>query len=460
MFVFMAGGCGGGGGFDGEYGGGGYDDYNPSPAPPSGGGSNPSPTPPSGGGGSDPSPAPPGGGDASEILVINKENVLVENVVPQPNVRKEPVPEESLRSLSFAEESDRASAIAPKQAVLSGTEEYKAGEVIVASPSEETGPGFAAVVESVQKNPDGTQTLTLRQARIDDIFESVDLFFSLHATPSSYAASAASRGAVSARADTNATWNAIWQSFVNGTQLPNLPEGSNYKYMDITLPPDNVGKTKLDAAFSEIFRGSTKMTVRYKLKAGFALLLSARGSAKEVAVHFPYRIEIDNDLELKGGIEKTLFEKEVTPEVKVYGGFAWVPLPFPPGAAVPIPWTVGASMVFEGKAGLESGLDVGYNTVWLGDAGFVYDDGGFKPINPTPKSAGGGGLRGESVVAASYGEFGFGPKLTLDVCAAPFTSIKSTVGVKFETDWANPSAPTLDGKFRRGDCHRPLLSTS
>ena len=100
--------------------------------------------------GADPDPGTDPEKETEQFFVIDKDNVLVENAVLQPNVYE--VPKENFLSLSFAEEENRNLAIAPEQAVVSGTgRAYQIGDVLVAPPSDKTAYGFAAVVESANE---------------------------------------------------------------------------------------------------------------------------------------------------------------------------------------------------------------------------------------------------------------------------------------------------------------------
>ncbi|MDR2178797.1 MAG: hypothetical protein LBP21_00685 [Synergistaceae bacterium] len=150
------------------------------------------------------------------------------------------------------------------------------------------------------------------------------------------------------------------------------------------------------------------------------------------------------NVDLEGGVEQPLFEATLTPSVNVCKGVAVIPVAGP--VVVPIPWGIGVSLVAEAKVGFNAGLDLNYNTVWAADAGF-YWDGDFHMIKKDLETVGGSGLRADPSVKSSA-EIGFGPKILLDVCAAPFISLKSTVGAKFEMDWGDVDAWKVDGKFK------------
>jgi hypothetical protein len=419
-FSVIAGGCGGGGGGDSSDSGGNPNyPVNPTPEP-------------------EPDTPTPEPVTEPEFFVIEDDHVLAENIVLQPNVY--PLDNSEIESYSFANESDRTIAMPPaKMNVVNAAKSYQVGDVVVAPPSTDSTYGFVAVVESVQSGANGAQVLNLRQAKIDEICEQVNLFFSLHETAASYASSAITRGA-----DTVATWDDIWQSFVGGEYPSDLPEGATYdQLVDLTIPPDDTAALKLKALFSDMFKASTKLETHLKLTSSFALILSVEDStAKQVAVHFPYRMELDTDLELAGGVEKELFEAE-TPRVAVCKGAVLIKTPKGP---IPIPWDLGVSLVFRGDGGLDAGIDLNYNTILAGDYGF-YWDGELHATNTPIRTVGGSGLRAEPSVN-SYAEFGFGPKIDLDVCFAPFTSAKLTVGAKFEKDWGDLEDFSVDGKFK------------
>jgi hypothetical protein len=378
--------------------------------------------------------------------VISGDHVLVENPVLQPNVYE--VPKEDVLSLLFAREEDRISAVAPKLALLSGTgRSYRTGDVIVASPSDKTTHGFAAVVESVQKNSDGSQSLSLRQARFLDVLSDGDLFFSLHEKPSSYAGISASSS--SYKAIRTASVSDIWNSLISGNFSAELP--LDIPFPEISVPSEYFSSAKLDAKLNDVFKGSAKVEHELKLRSSFSFLLSIKNSIPDkIALHFPYTVRDKIDLELKGGVSVYEDDYRWTPpqDLDLVKGVlvAWAgPVP------IPLPWALHVSGVMDIKVELNGGLDLGLDTTFNGDAGFYWDSKDplkFPLLNPLPKLT--------KVEADTpnlslnlSSELGIGPKLTLDLCLLPFSSATMTVGAKYETNFVDMSdLGKLEGKFK------------
>jgi hypothetical protein len=385
---------------------------------------------------------------AEDFFVISGDNVIVEDPVLQPNVYE--VAAGEIESLSFADESDSVSAVAPQRATLSGAARvYQAGDVIVAGASESSKYGFAAVVESAQANPDGTQSLALRQAKFLDILSGGDIFFSLHAAPYSSGGSAnppqfAENGVVMA-----ASVSDIWGDFINGNISAELP--LDIPFPEVTIPSSIMPTLDLKGKISDVFKGSAKLETESKVRSSFSFLLSIEGSVpRKIALHFPYTVENSTKLELKGAVPLYEDDYKWTPPQDLDLGHGAVVLPVF-GVPILIPWTLHVGGILDIKVDGGAGLDVGFDTVFNGDAGFYWDVNewwNFPLINPLPKLA-----KSEATISwpSVYlsTELGVGPKFTLDLCLMPFSSATMTVGAKYETDFLDTSnLGVIEGKFK------------
>ena len=386
---------------------------------------------------------PPDDPDGQEFIEIPEEQVLLENEVFNPEIRS--VPGEDILSSSYDDpDNDKPRGAAPLQVVVSSADGgYEIGDVMAAQPSSDAKYGFTGVVEGVTDNPDGTQTVTLRQALLSDVLVDGDIFFSFGKTPDEFAASygggySAAPGYAGQSLSGGAYgWDDLWDLVTRGITLTGELKGNI-----LSERFSFANNATLKARFFEFIGFEATASLDSSFKMDVDAFISIRNNHLEkVALGFPIQVTSGAGVSFKTKLSKK-DEFAITP-----------PLTVPSAPILVGPCVIPTYFVTEGLLVLETGVDgrIGFSCegVCSGGIGFWWESGsGFHEMDFQKKWSFTGGPETGDLFDEAFFEFGIGPKFSfaLGIPKAKVFSASPTIGteIKFDTD----GYASLDAKFK------------
>jgi hypothetical protein len=395
-----------------------------------------------GGGGGAPGDDEP---EQQEFIEIPEEHVLLENAVFNPEIRS--VPAEEIQSASYGDpDNDKMFGVAPLQVIVSSENGgYEIGDVMAAQPSDDSQYGFTAVVEGVTDNPDGTKTVTLRQALLPDVLIDGDIFFSFGKTPDEFAASyggeeysAGSRFAGQLSSDGARGWGNLWDLITQGISLTGELK-KNIVFNEFSLE----NNATLKAKFFEFlgFETTAKMKTSFKIDVD-ACISIRNNELKKIALGFPIQATSGANISFKTKLSNK-DEVPITPPLTV------------PSAPIPVgPCVIPTYFVLEGLLSLETGVDgkIGFSQdgVYNGGIGFWWEsESGFHEMDFQKNFSFSGGPEMGEIFNEAFFDFGIGPKFSfsIGIPKAKIVSASATAGGEIKVD-PDLNVNNLDAKFK------------
>jgi hypothetical protein len=355
------------------------------------------------------------------------KNVYLENAVYQPNIHNAEA--NNVVSAKYAGQMDKDRGIAPQEMMIRNTNKiYVVGDVIAVPPSENSTYGFVAVVETIQEESNGTQTLSLRQASIGDLLLEGDLFFTSHSTVDSMLAQSSARKTPPVKAQ------GILADLID--KMDYVIQLEKQESFSISA------SASLNAEMTKAIKEKAEVAVNFKLEAtpkitfttGVSFYVSIKDAVLErLKITFPYEWKKDLEAKFSGKLSlQDTGDWYITPKIKVLTSF----IPTPLG---PVPYSIDYATIAKMSAGMEGSFSVAYEESSGGCYGFDFDaqTGVTTPINTKSLGNSGGTLPQPPSIDVKA-KFELGPKVFFNVAFIDLVSTKATAGIALQYTLTEP----------------------